>query len=111
MTETTQEERDEIEDRLLGYPADTLVTENHDIRVDQAYRLLHDADRLAALEQHVITRSEIEAMGYEVPKWANNWDKQEDGICEWRQDETIWELAPDLRPDLSGPVTLPIVDC
>lgn len=67
MTETTQEERDEIEDRLLGYLADSLITENHDLRVDAIYRLLHDADCLAAIERDILNLAdeEMEAARYE----------------------------------------------
>jgi hypothetical protein len=104
MTETTHEWRDwlrtwsdKIDDEIARY---TLL------------EALNDADKCARLEQHVITRSEIEAMGYEVPGWADRWERFRNGQCVWdANDAKAPELAPDIRPDTDGPMTLQIVDC
>jgi hypothetical protein len=94
-------------------------------------KLVADADKLAALEQHVITRSEIEAMGYEVPENVIGWCRTYGELYRCGHDPNeircFWltlditmsghafmshvRRAPDLRPDTEGPLTLPIVDC
>ena len=72
--------------------------------------LLNDADRLAALERAVIVREDVEAMGYEVPEWAEKWARLRGKAgCRWLDEDGDEYDAIDLRPDLEGPVTLPII--
>jgi len=67
-------------------------------------------DRLATLERAVIVREDVEA-----PEWAKDWVKHNGGRCVWvsgwRVDQggPITEKAPDLRLEIEGPVTLPII--
>jgi hypothetical protein len=75
-------------------------------------RLVNDADKLARIEQHVITRSEIEAMGYEVPEWAFWFERNGNGACFFLgTHEGDLAFVDDLRPDTEGPLTLLVVDC
>jgi len=69
---------------------------------DTVRRLANDADRLTALERAVIVREDW------MPEWATHWVK--DGVCYFEgPDQRDLERSDDLRPNLKGPITLPVV--